>query len=91
MARTFAKLILVAKFYQNSEMENKSVSSVYVVYVLVFYSFVCCVLLFMGAKIRILQKAQGISPIIFFFAAIIVVLQVQNNQRLTTSNYHFNS
>ena len=36
------KLILISKFYQNSYLENKSVSSV-CIYVLVFYSFVCWV------------------------------------------------
>jgi len=43
------KLILISKFYQNFYLENKSVSSVYI-YVLVFYSFVCCVFVVYGCK-----------------------------------------
>lgn len=40
-------LFSLLKFYQNSYLENKSVSSVYV-YVLVFYSFVCWVVVYGG-------------------------------------------
>ena len=43
----FRILILDIEIYQISRTENKSVSSVYV-YVLVFYSFVCWVVVYGG-------------------------------------------
>ena len=71
-------LFSLLEIYQISDKENKSVSSVYI-YVLVFYSFVCCVfVVLIGCKSRkkVAKKREKVE-IMYYFVILIVFLQTE--------------
>ena len=72
------KPIPISKFYQNSYLENKSVSSAYV-YMLVFYSFVGCGFCgFIWSKGRKkMDRQEKKVQYLCFFGRFIVFLQTE--------------